>query len=269
MIRSHEDVVVDQFATRADVYVQSTVHAQGEDLDALEVIAAREQPKHALDLGSGGGHVAYRMAAHAHKVTAVDLSAAMTETVARTALAHGLSNIVICVAPAECMPYEDSTFDMLGCRFSAHHWRDFTGGMREARRVLKPGATAIFVDVIAQGHAPFDTHLQAVELLRDPSHVRDYTLGEWSAALTQAGFRVRNTQTRRVRMEFATWLERMRTTEVHGAAIRSLQQSASTEVATYFAIEADGSFWLDVVQIEAVACRARDLGTGRLAASSP
>lgn len=264
MIRSHEDVVADQFGTRADVYVQSTVHAQGEDLDALEVIAAREQPKHALDLGSGGGHVAYRMAAHARKVTAVDLSHAMMETVAR-----GLSNIMTCAAPAECMPYDDATFDMLGYRYSAHHWRDFTGGLREARPVLKLGATAMFIDVIAQGHASFDTHLQAVELLRDPSHVRDYTLGEWTAALTQAGFRIRNTQTRRVRMEFVTWVERMRTPEVHRAAIRSLQQSASTEITTSFAIGVDGAFWLDVVQIEAVACRARDLGMGRPESSSP
>lgn len=257
MSRSHETIVDDQFGSRANDYVKSAVHAEGDDLDALERVAAREKPDRAVDVGSGGGHVAYRLAGQARAVTAVDLSAAMMDAVKDAARQRGLSNIETCVAPAERMPFDDASFDFLGCRFSAHHWRDFEAGLREARRIMKPGATAVFIDVLSPGHAVFDTHLQTVELLRDPSHVRDYTATEWAAALDRAGFRVRNTQTRRLRMDYPTWVERMRTTEPHRAAIRSLQQSASAETKTYYAIEADGSFTLDTLQIEASACRAR------------
>ncbi len=35
---------------------------------------------------------------------------------------------------------------------------------------------------MSPGRAALDTHLQAVELLRDTSHVRDYSAGEWQAA---------------------------------------------------------------------------------------
>jgi len=52
--------------------------------------------------------------------------------------------------------------------------------LREARRVLKPGGRAVFMDAISPGPALLDTYLQAVELLRDPSHLRDYSLAEWS-----------------------------------------------------------------------------------------
>jgi hypothetical protein len=45
----------------------------------------------------------------------------------------------------------------------------------------------------------------------------------------------------------------MRTPEAHRVAIRSLQQTVSTETARYFAIEPDGSFTLDTLQIEAAA----------------
>jgi ubiquinone/menaquinone biosynthesis C-methylase UbiE len=259
MIRSHEIIVEDQFGAQASAYVESAVHAAGDDLDALEAIAGREKPDRAIDLGSGGGHVAYRLARHARQVTAVDLSAAMTDAVQETARRRGLPNIETCTAPAERMPFDAAAFDLLGCRFSAHHWRDFEGGLREARRILKPGATAIFIDVMAPGHAAFDTHLQAVEMLRDPSHVRDYTAAEWAAALDRAGFRVRNFQTRRLRMDYPTWVDRMRTPETHRVALRSLQQSVSAETATYFAIEADGSFTLDTLQIEASVCRARSV----------
>ncbi len=74
-------------------------------------------------------------------------------------------------------------FDFLACRFSAHHWRGFETGLREARRVLVGGSTAVFIDAVATGSAPMDTHLQAIELLRDTSHVRNYRAAEWLGAL--------------------------------------------------------------------------------------
>lgn len=257
MTRPHDNVVEAQFGSQAQAYVASAVHAGGEDLDALETIAERERPDRAMDLGSGGGHVAYRLARQARSVTAVDLSAAMLNAVREAARQRDLSNIETRVALAECLPFEDATFDLLACRYSAHHWRDWTAGLREARRVLKPGASAIFIDVVSPGYAPFDTHLQAVELLRDPSHVRNYTEAEWTSALAQAGFRVRNTVKRRLRMDYPSWVDRMRTPEPHRIAIRSLQQRASADTGRYFAIEPDGSFSIDALQIEATACRAR------------
>jgi ubiquinone/menaquinone biosynthesis C-methylase UbiE len=253
MTRSHDAVVETQFGPQAQAYVASAVHSGGADLDALEAIVARQRPARALDLGTGGGHVAYRMAPHAGAVIATDLSAEMITAVASTARDRGLANIETCVAPAENLPFESGTFDFLACRFSAHHWRDFAGGLREARRVLATGATALFIDIASPGPAALDTHLQAVELLRDVSHVRDYSAAEWIAALNAAGFAIRATHTRRLRMDFASWTERMRTPEPQRAAIRALQRQASNAVATHFAIEPDGSFTLDSLQIEAVA----------------
>ncbi len=253
MTQSHDAVVRAQFGPRANAYVQSAVHAAGEDLDAVEAIVRRCAPAHAIDLGAGGGHVAYRLARHAAAVTAVDLSAEMLAAVAHTARERGLSNLATCAAPAEDLPFADAAFDFLACRFSAHHWRDFEAGLRQARRVLKGGSTALFVDIVSPGAAALDTHLQAVELLRDPSHIRDYTRREWEAALTGAGFAVQATQLRRLRMDYPTWVERMRTPEAHRAAIRSLQRQVSSETAAYYEIEPDGSFTIDSLQMEAVA----------------
>ena len=52
--------------------------------------------------------------------------------------------------------------------------------------MLAPGGSAILVDGAAPELRAADTHLQAVELLRDPSHVRDYSRREWLAMLTEA-----------------------------------------------------------------------------------
>ncbi len=251
MSRIHERVVEDQFGPRAQAYVNSAVHAAGEDLDALEAVVALAAPRHALDLGTGGGHVAYRLAAHAGRVTAADLSEEMLAAVAATARDRELDNIDTVAAPAERLPFEDAAFDFLACRFSAHHWRDFEGGLREARRVLRAGSPAVFIDACAPGDALLDTHLQAVELLRDTSHVRDYSASEWLGALGRCGFEARRVLTWRIRMDFDAWTDRMQTPSLNRQAIRGLQASASNRVRDHFAIESDGSFMLDTVMIEA------------------
>lgn len=253
MIRSHEAVVENQFGPKADAYVKSAVHASGEDLDVLEQIARQTSPVRALDIGSGGGHAAYRLARHAKAVMATDLSADMLTAVKTTSQDKGLINVETRVAQAEALPFEASEFDFLACRFSAHHWRGFEAGLREARRVMTTGATAVFIDAVATGSAAMDTHLQAVELLRDTSHVRNYRAAEWLDALSRSGFLVRATRSWRLRMDFPTWIARMRTPSLNEQAIRALQQAASAPVSEHFVVEADGSFLLDTLLIEAVA----------------
>jgi hypothetical protein len=126
-------------------------------------------------------------------------------------------------------------------------------GIAEARRVVKTGGKAAFIDITAPPEPALDTFLQSVELLRDASHVRDYTDAQWSAVLDAAGFRITRSVKRRLRMEFASWIARMQTPPLRRDAIRSLQDGASAQVATYFAFEPDGSFAIDSLAIEAEA----------------
>lgn len=253
MQRPHENIVQTQFGPQAQAYVESVVHAQGADLDALAAIAGDIRPGRALDLGTGGGHVSYLMALHAARVTAVDLSHEMLGVMAATARKRGLTNVETVQAPAERLPFEDGVFDFLASRYSAHHWRGFEQALREARRVLKSGSRAVFIDVCSPGPALLDTHLQAVELLRDTSHVRDYSTAEWIAALDRASFAVSGLRTSRLRMDFPVWTARIATPPVNVAAIRALQESASSETRAHFAIEQDGSFYLDIAMLEATA----------------
>lgn len=253
MTKTDHDAVVDrQFGGRADAYVASAAHSAGVDLDRIEAVARRAAGGVALDLGCGGGHVAYRVAPHMARVVATDLSPKMLAAVTAEAARRGLGNIEICEAVAEALPFDDQSFDLALCRFSAHHWRDLDAGLAEARRVTRAGGRGVFVDVVAPADPLLDTHLQAVELLRDPSHVRDYRLDEWLAALGRAGFEAMGVATHRLPMAFDDWTARMATPPVHVAAIRALQQGASAAVTDAFAIGDDGSFTIDVAAIEVV-----------------
>lgn len=249
---TQENIVERQFGARAAAYVASAVHSSGADLKALAELV-RVRPGRVLDLGTGGGHVAYAAAAAGGDVVALDSSPRMLAEVRREAEARGLS-LTTKEGVAEHLPYEDGSFDYVLSRFSAHHWTDFEAGLREAARVLKPGGVAAFVDVVSPGDAVLDTYLQAVELLRDTSHVRDRSLSEWTDRLTASGFVVDRVTTDRLRMEFDSWIARIGTPPELSQAIRALQAAMSGSVRAYFQIEPDGSFFIDSAMM---VCRRR------------
>lgn len=253
MDSTQQEMVTRQFGSRAAEYVTSAVHSQGKDLKRMADIASEISPKNALDLGCGGGHAAYAIAPNCEAVTAYDLSQEMLEAVRGEALRRGLANIETRRGAAEELPFRESAFDLIVCRLTAHHWSDFRAGIREARRVLKTGSRGVFIDVISPGVPVLDTALQTVEILRDPSHVRDYSASEWAEALNSARFAIHRVTFDRLRMEFASWIARMQTPPVLSDAILALQRTFCDKVRTHFEIAEDGSFTIDVAMIEVVA----------------
>ena len=246
---SHNVLVSEQFSPKANAYLTSAVHAAGADLDQMAQWLAQLSPGIALDMGCGAGHAAFRLAPLMQKVVACDLSDAMLQVVAEQAQARGLHNIVTKCSTAEMLPCPDASFDVVVSRYSAHHWLDWVTGLAQMHRALKPGGTAVFMDVVAPAHTLCDTWLQSLELLRDPSHVRNASIAQWQSQLTALGFEVVQMVPYRLRLEFASWVARMQTPPAHVAAIRALQQCASDVVRDYFAIEADGSWTVDTACI--------------------
>lgn len=249
-MQSHDSLVKSQFGPHAANYLASAVHASGEDLQQL-VATVRAQPGgKVLDLGCGGGHVSFQVAPHAGSVIAYDLSADMLEAVADEARRRNLPNITTERGAAEKLPFTKDTFDFVFTRYSAHHWRDVPTALKEIRRVLKPNGSAILVDSVAPASPLLDTFLQTMEMLRDPSHVRDYSVEEWRRMATAAGLIPGQVTRRKIHLEFAAWVERIGTPELHVQAIRALQGAVSEDVVRYFAVAPDGSFDLDNMSLE-------------------
>jgi len=250
---THERMVAGQFGPQAAAYVTSSVHAQGEDLARMAAVAQAAPGARIADLGCGGGHVSFAVAPHAREVVACDLSTEMLSAVATEAARRGLGSIRTRQASVANLPFEDGAFDMVMSRFSAHHWTDVGAGLREARRIVKSGGTAVLADAATPGVALLDTFLQAIELLRDPSHVRNLNVGQWCAGVEAAGFAVMAVRTGRLRLDFVSWIARIGAPPLHAEAIRSLQKGAPEPVQRHFAIEPDGTFVLDTILLEAVA----------------
>ena len=253
MTHGHHALVDRQFGGQANAYLASAAHSDGPDLVRMTEVARTMPGAAALDLGCGGGHASYAIAPHVGSVIACDLAPAMLETVGAEAARRGFANVSTTQAAAEALPFPDASFDLIVCRLTAHHWRDFDAGVAQARRVLKPGGRALFADTIAPADPLVDTHLQAIELLRDPSHLRDRRADEWISALGRAGFRIEAMRRHSLPLDFASWVARMRTPDANAAAIRAIWAAAPAEVRDALAVQADGSFTIEVALFEAVA----------------
>jgi len=246
----HDHTISRSFGPNANAYLSSPIHSQGADLgDLAELVRGTERPM-VLDLGCGAGHASFALAPFAQEVVAYDLTESMLQVVAATAAQRQLANIRTRQGSVDQLPFEDARFDWVVSRYSAHHWRNVPQALNEARRVLKPGGQVCFIDSAGESEPLFDTHLQALELLRDPSHVRNYSEAEWLGLFHAHSFQARITKRWRIPIEFSSWVARIGTPADRIAALRSFWAGAPAEVCASFKVQPDLSFEIDVIMIQ-------------------
>jgi SAM-dependent methyltransferase len=192
--------VTDVWSQRAEAFRESPTHREGPDLDLLVEWCEPGHDVKVLDVATGGGHVARRLREAGCTVVTVDPAPGMNPDV---------------VAPAEALPFEDGSFDVVACRIAAHHFSDIRKAVNEMARV----STRLLVieDNVFRGE-----HVEEAERLRDPSHVRCYTDDEWREFVTDAGFEVEQVEFFSRRQSFDAWLERVGTTPEAAVQIREL-----------------------------------------------
>ena len=103
-----------------------------------------------LDVGTGPGRVplAIARALPNVRVDGLDISAEMVAYAARAAEEAGLGERVhFTEGDVADLPYEDASFDLIISTMSQHHWADANGGLRELRRVLRPGGRIWIYDL--------------------------------------------------------------------------------------------------------------------------
>jgi SAM-dependent methyltransferase len=192
--------MTDVWSERAEAFRKSPTHREGPDLDLLVDWCEPGPDVKVLDVATGGGHVARRLREQGCTVVTVDPAPGMKADV---------------IAPAEHLPFEDGSFDVVTCRIAAHHFTDIRAAVAEMARVSNQ--LLVIEDNVYRGD-----HVEEAERLRDPTHVRCYTEDEWKELVTDAGFEVEQVVHFPRRQSFDAWLARVDTPPDAAARIREL-----------------------------------------------
>ena len=193
-------MTADVWSDRAELYRQSAIHAAGDDLDLVVEWCEPGEGVTVLDVATGGGHVARRLRAAGCSVVTVDPAPGMQADV---------------LAPADHLPFADSSFDAVACRIAAHHFPDVLAAVKEMARVAKQRV------VICDNTFVSETSEEA-DRLRDPSHVRNYGAAEWESFFELAGLRVAEQRHLERPLEIDPWLARTRTPAADAARVKEL-----------------------------------------------
>jgi SAM-dependent methyltransferase len=192
--------VTDVWSQRADAFRESPTHREGPDLDLLVEWCEPGDGVKVLDVATGGGHVARRLREEGCTVVTVDPAPGMKADV---------------VTPADHLPFEGRSFDVVSCRIAAHHFPDIRAAVGEMARVSND--LLVIEDNLFRGE-----DVEKAERLRDPTHVRCYSEDEWKSFVEDAGFEVERLEHFDRRQSVELWLERVETPPADAKRVREL-----------------------------------------------
>jgi SAM-dependent methyltransferase len=175
------------WSDRAEAYRNAPEQREGEDLDLI--VRWAEGAETALDVATGGGHVARRLREAGLEVVSVDPAPGMQPDV---------------ISRAEDLPFADNAFDLVVTRIAPHHFDDVTAAVVEMGRVSNDL-------VVVEDTLYVSEQVEEAEKLRDPTHVRSYTEREWRSFLEGAGLQVEEVESFEKRHPLEEWLDRSQT----------------------------------------------------------
>lgn len=220
-------------------YITSSTHAQGPDLDMLVEWLEPSKDMKILDIATGGGHVAKRLAPKVAHVFATDLTKTMLDQTAE--FLYDFKNIDYIIADAEQLPFLDATFDVVTCRVAAHHFPRPQHFIAEVARVLKPGGKFMFIDNIAPDAEHLDIFINKLEKARDYSHVHEYTISEWKTMMAKNDLQLVQEHSWKKKLQFDEWVDRMIDDPTERDVIENMLLKADIELREYFLMDIEAN----------------------------
>jgi ubiquinone/menaquinone biosynthesis C-methylase UbiE len=205
-VMDHLKRVADEFGRQAGTFDPWAEKADGQVALRFRTALGAAAQGDVLDVACGPGVVTAAIAPSAAWVTALDATEPMLEKARARCAKVGLVNVNFRCGDAENLPFEEAQFDGVVTRLAVHHFAAPQRALNEMFRVLRRGGTAVVVDVVSSEDADESRLQNAIEQLRDPSHVRMLPASELDACIARTGFDVIEHATWDKTREFEEWM---------------------------------------------------------------
>lgn len=117
---------------------------------AARIAAAVQPAGQVLEIAPGPGFLSIEMARRGLRVRAVDISKTFIEIARRNAAAEGAPekiDVRFDLGNASALPIESASVDFVVCRAAFKNFSEPVKALAEMRRVLRPGGTALVIDL--------------------------------------------------------------------------------------------------------------------------
>jgi ubiquinone/menaquinone biosynthesis C-methylase UbiE len=230
----------DQFAKTSQAYLSSATHAKDIDLDLIILLLQPNERMSVLDVATGAGHTALKVAPYVKEVVATDLTDEMLERVKELTAERNSTNVKVMLADAEDLPFEDGAFDAVTCRIAPHHFLEVQKAITEIGRVLKPDGVFVLEDSISPLDTELDVFINTLERVRDRTHIRSYTLPEWHVFAAHARLAVEETLIYRKRHSIQDWVDRAGISDDEKLRVMTLLRDVASNAKKYYEVTFDG-----------------------------
>lgn len=203
---NHIDRVTAEFRRQSDTFDLWAEKADDQVADRFRTALGKAGQGRVLDVACGPGVVTAAIAPRATSVVAFDATEEMLEKAGARCAKAGLRNVLFRRGDAESLPFEDGQFDGLVTRLAVHHFANPQRAIDEMFRVLRPQGIAVIADVVSSEDADESSLQNAIERLRDPSHVRMLPASELNACVNRSGFSVLRHAIWYKNREFEEWM---------------------------------------------------------------
>ena len=203
----HDALIRREFSRQAESMANAALFNDAGVLARIREAAQITASTRILDVACGPGIVVEKLAPGAAEAVGCDITPEMLEKLRQRCARAGLTNVRAVPGRAEALPFDDGYFDVVVSRSALHHFPDPAAALREMARVVRGGGRVITVDVTAAEDAADAALHNALEIIRDPSHVRMLPKSELHAALAGAGLRVETFLPWTNHREFAEWMK--------------------------------------------------------------